>query len=72
MVIATIWSFSQIRFFHQRLDAIMKIMPGVTDIADDVPSKGDSEMNHDIAVFSLLETAQQDNLKFKHDKIQSR
>ena len=45
-------------------------MPGITDIADDIFSKGNSEINHDIAVLSLLETAQNNNLKFNPDKIQ--
>ena len=31
--------------------------PGVTDIEDDILAKGDSEINNDIAVLSLSETA---------------
>ena len=40
-----------------RLDAVIKMIPGVTGIADDVLAKGDSEISHDITVLSLLETA---------------
>ena len=43
-------------------------MPGVAGIADDVLTKGDSEMSHNIAVISVLETAQSNKLKFNTDK----
>ena len=32
--------------------------------------RGDSEINHDLAVLSLLETAQNNNLRFNPDVIQ--
>ena len=49
--------------FQERPDAVIKTVPGVTGIADDVLAKVQSEANHDIAVPSLLETAQNNNLK---------
>ena len=39
-------------------------------IANDVLAKDDSEINHDIMVLSLHETAQNNNLKFNPDRIQ--
>ena len=52
-----------------RLDSVIKIISCVTGIKDNVVAKGDSEINHDIAVLSLLEAAQNNNLKFKPGKI---
>ena len=42
--------------FWERLDAGIKALPGVTGMADDVLAKEDSEINHIVAVLSLLET----------------
>ena len=56
--------------FQERLDAVNKTVEGATGIADDLLAKGDSEVSHDLAVFSLLGTAQSNNLKFNTDKIQ--
>ena len=39
---------------HDRLDAIIRTVPGVTGIADDVLAKGNDKTSHDIAVLSLL------------------
>ena len=41
--------------FQERLDAVIKTVTGVTDIADDALAKGDHEISHDVAVLSLLE-----------------
>ena len=43
---------------------------GVTGIADNILTKKDGEINHDMAVLSLLETAQNKKLKFIPNKIQ--
>ena len=43
--------------FKERLDAVTKMMPGDTGKASDVLAKEYSDINHDIAVLSLLETA---------------
>ena len=56
--------------FQERLDAVIKTVPGIIGIADDVIAKGDNETSHDVAVLSLFETAWSDNLKFNPDKIQ--
>ena len=56
--------------FKERLDAVIKMVRGVTGIGDYVLAKGNIETSHDVAVFSLLETTQSDNLKFKPNKIQ--
>ena len=54
--------------FQKRLHAVIKTVSGVTVIADDVLAKGESERNYDIAVLSLLETGQNNNLKYDPDK----
>ena len=56
--------------FHKRLDAVIKTVHGVTWIAEDALAKGDEEISHDVAVLSLLQTAQSTNLKFNPDKIE--
>ena len=56
--------------FQERLDAVIKTVPGVTGIADDVLAKGDNEISHDIAILSMLEMAQSSDLKFNPDKIE--
>ena len=56
--------------FPGRLDAVIKTVPDVTGRAHDVLIKGDSEINHEIAVLILLETVHNNNLKFKPDRIQ--
>ena len=56
--------------FLERLDVVIKTVPCVTGIAADVLAEGDSEINHDITVLSLLDTALNNNLKFSPDKIQ--
>ena len=55
--------------FQARLDAVNKTMPGVTDIADDVLTKGDDDISHDVIVLSLFEMALSNNLKLSPDKI---
>ena len=45
------------------------MVPGVTYKAVDVLAKGDYKTSHDVAVFSLLKTAQSNNLKFNSNKI---
>ena len=38
--------------FQEILDEVIKTVPGVTGIADDVLAKGYSEINHDVVVHS--------------------
>ena len=47
-------------------------MPWVTGIADDVYWPRETEINHNIAVLSLLKTAQSNNLKFNATKVLSK
>ena len=56
--------------FYERLDVIIKTVPGGTGTADDVLAKGDDEISHDVPVLSLLEMAQSNNHKVNPDKIQ--
>ena len=55
---------AQLRHFQERLNAIIKTVPGVTGIADDVLAKVNVEMSQDTTVCSLLRTARSDNLNF--------
>ena len=50
--------------FQGRLDAILKTVPEVIGIADDVLTKGNDETSQEVAVLSLLRTARNNNLKF--------
>ena len=56
--------------FHERLDAVIKTMLGITGIADDVFAKGDKKISHDVAVLGIVKMVQSNNLKFNPDKIQ--
>ena len=58
--------------FQETLYVVIKVVPGITGIRNDVLAKGYSKINGDITVLSLLETAQNNNLKFNLDKIQFR
>ena len=55
---------------QERLDAVIKTVAGFIGITDDVLAKADSEINHDVAVLSLLDTPKNKNLNFNPDKIQ--
>ena len=57
MVVTTFWYVSQQDVLQERLHAVITTVQGVTSIADDVFSKGNIEINHNVAVLSLLETA---------------
>ena len=49
-----------------RLDAVIKTVPGVTGMVDDVLAKKNCEINHDIAVFSLPDTAKKQQPGVQH------
>ena len=56
--------------FHERLHAIFRTVSGFTDIAVDVPAKGNNEMSHHVVVLTLLGTTRSNNLQFNLEKIQ--
>ena len=57
---------------HERLDAVIKTVPGVTGIADDVLAKEDTKVSCDVSVLSLPEMAQSNNLSSMLTKYSSR
>ena len=67
---ATIFLLVNSDVFQDRLDAVIKKVPGVTGKAEDILAKGGSEINDDTAVISLLQTAKNNILRFNPDKIQ--
>ena len=56
--------------FQERINAVIKTVLCITGIADDVLAKWNDETRHDVAVLSLLKTAQSKNLKLNPNKIQ--
>ena len=56
--------------FQEKLDAILKPVPNVTGLADNVLAKGDSEQIHDTVMLNLLDTASSNNIKFNPRKLQ--
>ena len=56
--------------FKERLSTVIKMVSGITAIADDVLARWYDKTSHDVAFISLLKTAWSNNLKFKPDKIQ--
>ena len=70
MATTTFWPISQARCFQEMIDAPIKMVPGVTGIADDVLAKGDDETSYDVAVLSLVKTAQSSNVESNPTKIQ--
>ena len=57
--------------FQERLDRVLKIVPSTTGIADDVLCHKNTEIPHDAAVITLLETARADNLTFNAETLSS-
>ena len=55
--------------FMKRLDAVIKMIPGVRSIADNVLAKGNDETSHDVAVLSLLKTTRCNNHRFNPNRI---
>ena len=66
----TLGKFQVVTPIFWRLHAVIKMVPDVTFIEDDILAKGNSGTNHDIAVLNLTEMAINNNLKFNPDNIQ--
>ena len=56
--------------FHKRLDRVIRLVPGVLGIADDIVIHGATENTHDGAVLVLCETARLHNLSLNSKKMQ--
>ena len=70
MVTIPVWCVSQLGCLPVEAGCSLQDSAGVTSMADGVLAKGDSEINHDIAVLRILKTAHRKNIKFNADTIQ--
>ena len=55
--------------FQERLDRVLRLLKGVHGIADDILEHGETKIQHDGRLLTLLETARMDNLLLNPDKI---
>ena len=56
--------------FQERLDRVLRLLKGVHGIADDILTHGETEVQHDGRLLTLLETARMNSLSLNPDKIQ--
>ena len=56
--------------FHERLDGVLRLLEGVHGIADDILTNGETEVQHDGRLLTLLKTARMNNLSPNPNKIQ--
>ena len=56
--------------FQERLDRLLRLLKGVHGITDDILTHGETEIQHDGRLLTLLETARMNNLSLNPDKIQ--
>ena len=56
--------------FQEQLDRVLRLLDGVHGIADDILTHGETEIQHDGRLLTLLETARMNNLSLNPDKIQ--
>ena len=56
--------------FQERLDRVVRLLEGVHGIADDILTHGETEIQRDRRLLTLLEMARMDNLSLNPDKIQ--
>ncbi|MEE8207995.1 MAG: RNase H-like domain-containing protein, partial [Nitrosomonadaceae bacterium] len=56
--------------FQERLDKVLRLLPGILTIADDILTHGQSETEHDEHLLTLLETARMNHLCLNPQKMQ--
>ena len=56
--------------FQERLDRVLRLLEGVHGIADDILTHGETEVQHNVRLLTLLKTARMNNLSLNPDKIQ--
>ena len=56
--------------FQERLDRVFRLLKGVHGIADDILTHGETEVQHNGRLLTLLKTARMNNLSLNPDKIQ--
>ena len=57
--------------FQERLDRVIRLVPGVLGIADDIVIHGATENTHDGTVLLLCKTARLNNLSLNSKKMSS-
>ena len=57
--------------FQEILDRVLRLLEGVHGIADDILTHGETEIQHNVRLLTLLETAKMNNLSLNPDKISS-
>ena len=70
MVEDALWSQVSGDVFQERLDRVLRLVPGVLRIADDIVIHGATENTHDGTVLLLCETARLNNLSLNSKKMQ--
>ena len=58
--------------FQERLDKVIRLLPGTIGIVDDILTHGSTIKEHDGRVITLLETTRQNNLTLYPKKMQFR
>ena len=56
--------------FQRKLDEILKDVPNVTGIADDILVYGRTDTEHDLAFINMLETCREKNVGLNSEKLQ--
>ena len=56
--------------FQERLDRVFRLLEGVHRISDDILMHGETEIQYDDRLLTVLETARMNNLSLNPDKIQ--
>ena len=56
--------------FQERLDRVLRLPEGIHGITDDILTHGETEIQHNGRLLTLLETARMNNLSLNLDKIQ--
>ena len=68
MATTTIWTQSGRDVFKEKIDRVLRGIPNIHNIADNVLVDRKAEVHHDKSIITLLKTARASNLNFNHDK----
>ena len=64
MAMTTIWTQCSRRCLPRRLDRVLRDIPNVHNIADDVLVDGNTEVPYDRSIITLLRTTRANNITF--------
>ena len=57
--------------FQERLDRVFRLLKGIHGLADDILTHGETEIQHNGRLLTVLEAARMNNLSLNPDKIQT-